>query len=169
MHSPESTQASAHLREGSGPLPIRTMSSTPAMAAAGSASAMPAGAVIGQASKHLPHLVQASSIVSTRAARAVSKGPAMQIAINVPCAKLIAETPFCNRQVPSDTSARPFERKASNETQYRSHPHDPRRQLDPAPATAGVSAGAAEEGRPKILQLRGPGSEEHTAELQSRE
>src|SRR5215467_13093309 len=73
MHSPESTQALAHLREASGPSPLRTTSSTPAIAALGSASATPAAPVIGQASKHLPHLVQASSMVSTRAVRAVSK------------------------------------------------------------------------------------------------
>src|SRR5438876_10833571 len=73
MHSPESTQELAHLREASGPSPIRTMSRTPAIVACGSASAMPAAPVIGQASKHLPHLVQASSISSTREARAVSK------------------------------------------------------------------------------------------------
>src|SRR5437870_12477191 len=72
MHSPESTQEFAHLREAAGPSPVRTMSSTPAMVARGSASAMPAAPVIGQASKHLPHLVQASSISSTRLARAVS-------------------------------------------------------------------------------------------------
>src|SRR5215813_9513559 len=73
MHSPESTQALAHLREASGPSPVRTMSSTPAIAACGSASAMPAADVIGQASKHLPHLVQAETISSARACRAVSK------------------------------------------------------------------------------------------------
>jgi hypothetical protein len=62
MHSPESTQELAHVREALGPSPVRTMSSTPATVARGSASAMPAAGVIGQASKHLPHLVQASSI-----------------------------------------------------------------------------------------------------------
>src|SRR5262245_53087023 len=72
MHSPESTHELAHLRDMSGPVPMRTMSSTPAIASRGSASAMPAGALIGQASKHLPHLVQASSMASTRAVRAVS-------------------------------------------------------------------------------------------------
>src|SRR5207248_1730466 len=73
MHSPESTQELAHWREASGPSPVRTMSSTPAIVACGSASAMPAASVIGQASKHFPHFVQASSISSTREARAVSK------------------------------------------------------------------------------------------------
>src|SRR5262245_40432414 len=73
MHSPDSTQALAHLREASGPSPERTMSSTPAIVACGSAPATPAAPVIGQASKHLPHLVQASSMASTRAVRAVSK------------------------------------------------------------------------------------------------
>jgi hypothetical protein len=34
---------------------------------------MPAAVVIGQASKHLPHLVQAETISSARARRAVSK------------------------------------------------------------------------------------------------
>src|SRR6266567_6282279 len=77
MHSPLSTQELAHLREVSGPLPVRTMSSTPAMTSRGPASAMPAAPVIGQASKHLPHLVQASSIVSTRELKAVSKAPVM--------------------------------------------------------------------------------------------
>jgi hypothetical protein len=77
MHSPESTQALAHLRDASGPSPVRTMSSTPAIAACGSASATPAALVIGQASKHLPHWVQASSMASTRAVRAVSKALGM--------------------------------------------------------------------------------------------
>src|SRR3954468_22432974 len=77
MHSPESTQAFAHVRDASGPSPIRTMSSTPAIVAFGSASAMPAAPVIGQASKHLPQVVQASSIASTRAERAVSKALGM--------------------------------------------------------------------------------------------
>src|SRR5262249_52941484 len=77
MHSPESTQELAHLREGSGPSPARTRSSTPAIVACGSASAMPAAPVIGQASKHLPHWVQASSIASTRSLRAVSKSLGM--------------------------------------------------------------------------------------------
>src|SRR5881396_3606215 len=72
MHSPESTQELAHLRAAAGPSPMRTMSRTPAIVPRGSASAMPAAAVIGQPSKHLPHLVQASSISSTRLARAVS-------------------------------------------------------------------------------------------------
>src|SRR5882757_4862318 len=72
MHSPDSTHELAHLREASGPSPVRTISSTPAIVACGSASAMPAAAVIGQASKHLPHLVQAESISSVRACRVVS-------------------------------------------------------------------------------------------------
>jgi len=37
------------------------------------ASAMPAGLTLGQTSTHLPHLVQASSMRSTRPLRAVSK------------------------------------------------------------------------------------------------
>jgi hypothetical protein len=80
MHSPLSTQALAHWREVCGPAPVRTMSSTPAIVAGGSASAMPAAPVIGQASKHLPHLVQASSMVSTREFKAVSKAPVMAAA-----------------------------------------------------------------------------------------
>src|SRR5205823_6111353 len=74
---PDSTQELAHLREASGPSPLRTMSSTPAIAACGSASAIPAAAVIGQASKHLPQRVQASSISSTRARKALSKASGM--------------------------------------------------------------------------------------------
>src|SRR2546429_406573 len=73
MHSPESTQELAHLRDASGPSPVCTRSSTPAIAACGSASAMPAALVIGHASKHLPHLVQLEAISSARACRAVSK------------------------------------------------------------------------------------------------
>src|SRR5947207_15052380 len=48
------------------------MSSTPDTTACGSASPSPAGPVIGQAEKHAPHLVQASSMSSTRPASAVS-------------------------------------------------------------------------------------------------
>ena len=55
-----------------GPGPSATMSSTPDTTAWGSASPSPAGPVIGQAVKHAPHLVQASSISSTRPARAAS-------------------------------------------------------------------------------------------------
>ena len=42
------------------------MSSTPETTASGSASPRPAGAAIGQALKQAPHLVQASSMSSTR-------------------------------------------------------------------------------------------------------
>src|SRR5437660_1644890 len=73
MHSPLSTQALAHLRDKSGPSPVRTMSRMPAIVARGSAPATPAGSLMGQASKHLPHVVQASTIASTQAVRAVSK------------------------------------------------------------------------------------------------
>src|SRR5262245_40794038 len=79
MHSPLSTQALAHLRDISGPSPVRTMSRTPAMVARGSAVATPAGSLMGQASKHLPQAVQASSIASTRAARAASKVSGMMV------------------------------------------------------------------------------------------
>src|SRR4051794_39433915 len=68
MHSPLSTQEFAHLREVAGPSPLRRMSMTPAITARGSASAIPAAPVIGQASKHLPHCVQASAMVATWAA-----------------------------------------------------------------------------------------------------
>src|SRR5260221_10560854 len=71
MHSPVSTQALAHLREASGPSPVRRMSMTPAMTARGSASTPP-GPVTGQTSTHLPQRVQASAIAATRAASAVS-------------------------------------------------------------------------------------------------
>ena len=43
------------------------------MMSLGLASMMPAGFTLGQTSTHLPHLVQASSIWSTRPLRAVSK------------------------------------------------------------------------------------------------
>src|SRR2546428_1842763 len=72
MHSPLSMQALAHLRATSGPSPRRTMSRTPATTACGSPAPTPAGAVIGQAEKHAPHLVQASSISSTRLVKAAS-------------------------------------------------------------------------------------------------
>jgi len=71
MHSPVSTQALAHLREASGPSPVRRMSMTPAMTARGSASTPP-GPVTGQTSTHLPQRVQASAIAATRADSAVS-------------------------------------------------------------------------------------------------
>src|SRR5215207_4880928 len=77
MHSPLSTQEFAHLREVCGPSPLRRMSMTPATTARGSASAIPAAPVIGQASKHLPHWVQASAMLVTRAERADSKVPVM--------------------------------------------------------------------------------------------
>src|SRR5437588_704035 len=71
MHSPLSTQALAHLRDASGPSPVRRMSRTPVMTATGSASTPPAP-VTGQTSTHLPQRVQASAIASTRDASAVS-------------------------------------------------------------------------------------------------
>src|SRR5712692_4712685 len=77
MHSPLSTQALAHLREASGPSPVRRMSITPLMTATGSALTPP-GPVTGQTSTHLPQRVQASAIASTRAASAVSKVSVMR-------------------------------------------------------------------------------------------
>src|SRR5262249_37508229 len=71
MHSPVSTQALAHLREASGPSPVRRMSMMPAMTARGSASTPP-GPVTGQTSTHLPQRVQASAMAATRADSAVS-------------------------------------------------------------------------------------------------
>jgi hypothetical protein len=73
MHSPLSMQDAAHLRDASGPSPVRTMSSTPLMMSSGVASAIPAGLTLGQTSTHLPHRVQVSSMSSTRPPRAVSK------------------------------------------------------------------------------------------------
>src|SRR5688572_3988656 len=72
MHSPLAIQALAHFSDSAGPLPKRRMSSTPDTTAFGSASPSPAGAAIGQTSKQAPHLVQASSMSSTRAVRADS-------------------------------------------------------------------------------------------------
>src|SRR4051812_15751595 len=73
MHSPLSIQAAAHLRDASGPSPVRTMSRMPLMMLVELESETPAGCTLGQTSTHLPHLVQASSISLTRASRAVSK------------------------------------------------------------------------------------------------
>ena len=72
MHSPLSMQAFAHFCASSGPSPRRTMSSTPAITAFGSASPRPAGAAIGQAAKHAPQRVQASSMSPMRPAKASS-------------------------------------------------------------------------------------------------
>jgi hypothetical protein len=71
MHSPVSTQAFAHLRDASGPSPVRTMSMMPSMTARGSALTPP-GPVTGQTSTHLPQRVQASAMAATRAESAVS-------------------------------------------------------------------------------------------------
>src|ERR1700754_1665950 len=73
MQSPLSMQDAAHLREFSGPSPVRTMSRIPPMMSVEFECETPAGLTLGQTSTHLPHLVQASSISSTRAAKAVSK------------------------------------------------------------------------------------------------
>src|ERR1700716_277494 len=73
MHSPLSMQALAHFSDSAGPVPRRTMSSTPATTAFGSASERPAGPAIGQAVKHAPHVGQALSISSTRPSSAASK------------------------------------------------------------------------------------------------
>src|SRR5262249_10257534 len=79
MHSPLSMQALAHLRDISGPSPVRTMSRMPAIVVCGSAPATPAGSLMGQASKHLPHVVQASTMTSTRAESAVWKALVMVV------------------------------------------------------------------------------------------
>jgi hypothetical protein len=73
MHSPLSRHELAHVRDASGPSPVRTMSITPLMTSAGAASPRPAGATLGHTSTHLPQRVQASSMSSMRADRAVSK------------------------------------------------------------------------------------------------
>src|SRR5262245_6277861 len=73
MHSPLSRQELAHLRDVSGPLPVRTMSITPLMTSVGATSLRPAGSTLGHTSTHLPQRVQASSISSTRAVSADSK------------------------------------------------------------------------------------------------
>src|SRR5271155_1465042 len=73
MHSPLSMQDAAHLRDASGPWPLRTRSSTPPMTSSGLVPEIPAGLTLGQTSTHLPHRVQASSMSSTRSPRAVSK------------------------------------------------------------------------------------------------
>src|SRR3954466_577227 len=72
MHSPLSMQDWAHLREASGPLPVRTSSRMPPTMSSEVVFAMPAGSTAGQTSTHLPHRVQASSISSTRWPRAAS-------------------------------------------------------------------------------------------------
>ena len=87
MQAPLSTHELAQRRDASGPSPVRRMSNTPSITPRGVASAMPAGWVIGQASTHLPQRVQASVIVSTRAASAASKsigcmGPIIAVAHN---------------------------------------------------------------------------------------
>jgi hypothetical protein len=73
MQSPLSMQAAAHLRDASGPSPLRTRSSTPLMISSELAPVMPAGFTLGQASTHLPHRVQASSMSPTRSSSAASK------------------------------------------------------------------------------------------------
>src|SRR5262245_57774467 len=77
MHSPVSTQAFAHLRDDSGPSPVRKMSMMPEMTARGSAFTPP-GPVTGQTSTHLPQRVQASAIAATRPANALSKVSVMR-------------------------------------------------------------------------------------------
>src|SRR5581483_1112132 len=73
MQWPLSVQEEAHFREASGPSPVRKRSITPVMTATGEASAMLAGATLGQTSTHLPHLMQASSISPVRSLKAASK------------------------------------------------------------------------------------------------
>ena len=77
MHSPESTQPLAQLREASGPVPVRTMSMIAGYDRRAAPPATPAASVIGQTSTHLPQRVQASSIASTRPANAISKAEPM--------------------------------------------------------------------------------------------
>src|SRR5258708_34865579 len=77
MHSPLSTEALANLRAASVPSPCRKMSMTPSMTARG-AACTPPGPVTGHASTHLPQRVQASSIASTRPARACSNVSVMR-------------------------------------------------------------------------------------------
>jgi hypothetical protein len=72
MQSPLSMQDAAHRRDTSGASPPRNKSITPDMTATGDASLRPAGATLGQASTHLPHLVQASSMSLVRAFSAAS-------------------------------------------------------------------------------------------------
>src|SRR5215475_12722030 len=72
MQSPLDMQDCAHLRDASGPLPLRTSSMMPPMTSSDFVSEMPAGSTLGQTSTHLPHRVQASSISSTCLPRAVS-------------------------------------------------------------------------------------------------
>src|SRR5262245_57375734 len=74
MQSPLDMQDCAHLREASGPWPVRTSSMMPPIVSSGFASAMPAGLTLGQTSTHLPHRVQASSISSTRSPNTASNG-----------------------------------------------------------------------------------------------
>src|SRR6266567_3007699 len=73
MHSPLCMHDAAHLRDASGPSPVRRMSRMPPMMSLELTSTIPAGVTLGQTSTHLPHRVQASSISSTRAPSAVSK------------------------------------------------------------------------------------------------
>src|SRR5882724_7018294 len=73
MHSPLSMQAAAHLRDASGPSPVRTRSMIPLMMSPALTPAIPAGFTLGQTSTHLPQRVQASIMSSTRAPSAVSK------------------------------------------------------------------------------------------------
>jgi len=73
MQEPLSVQAFAHFSASAEPSPSLKISSTPVTVARGSASASPAGPVMGQAEKHAPQVVQALTISSTREARASSK------------------------------------------------------------------------------------------------
>src|SRR5882762_3672353 len=72
MHAPLRVQDAAHLCDASPPAPPRTTSIMPVITSTGLASAMPAGSTLGHASTHLPHLIQASSICSTRPLSAAS-------------------------------------------------------------------------------------------------
>src|SRR5690349_5239918 len=78
MHSPESTQAFAHLREASGPSPVRRISRIPEITSRDSALTPP-GSVTGHTSTHFPQRVQASTIVATRSASAASNVSAIAL------------------------------------------------------------------------------------------
>ena len=72
MQSPVSAQPFAQAIDEGCPSPVRRKSITPEITAIGVASPTPAGPVTGQISTHLPQRVQASSISSVRAAKAIS-------------------------------------------------------------------------------------------------
>src|SRR5436190_10442020 len=85
------------------------MSSTPETTACGSASPIPAAPVIGHAVKQAPHLVHASSMSSTRAARAASNAVAlMGFAVRCPLLRPFLEVFFLDlRQLLQERHDRP--------------------------------------------------------------